>query len=113
LSGHGGPCHCSPISALNGRKICPTCAPGELERFVSRGIAAQAAVDKLTAPAPPFEFGAVCDVCGELVAGTKRKRHVACEPPARGCGAPLAPWHCGELMPVGSVALCDRCAGIK
>lgn len=28
---------------------------------------------------PPFEFGGICDVCGELIAGTRRTRHAACE----------------------------------
>lgn len=92
-SGHRGPCHCTPIASHAGRPVCSECSPPP-------------------AP-PPFVFGAVCDVCGELVAGTRRTRHAACEAPARGCGAALAPWRCGELMPVGSVALCDRCAGIK
>jgi len=34
------------------------------------------------------------------------------EPAARGrgCGVTLAPWVCGETIPAGSVALCDRCA---
>jgi hypothetical protein len=58
-SGHGGPCHCTPLSAHAGRQSCSPCAPAP-------------------APAAPFEFGAVCDVCGQLVAGSKRKRHVAC-----------------------------------
>jgi hypothetical protein len=28
-----------------------------------------------------------------------------------GCGAPMPPWACGELMPSGVRALCDACGG--
>lgn len=28
-----------------------------------------------------------------------------------GCGTPMPPWKCGETMPSGVVAQCDRCAG--
>lgn len=55
-----------------------------------------------------------------MVDGERHSVCAAMAPPAppevedsRGCGAAMPPWRCGELMPVGLVALCDRCVDAK